>query len=65
MIKYNILCPTDNEIYRNLESVVNQVGGNLEKAKQLVNISFRAFIAYVNTCAIKNNVNYIQLDILN
>lgn len=64
MIKYNVLCPTDNEIYRNLESVVNQVGGNLEKAKQLVNISFRAFIAYVNTCAIQNNVNYIQLDIL-
>ena len=64
MIKYNILCPTDNEIFRNLESVVNQVGGNLEKAKQLVNISFRAFIAYVNTCAIQNNVNYIQLDIL-
>lgn len=64
MIKYNILCPTDNEIYRNLESVVKQVGGNLEKAKQLVNISFRAFIAYINTCAIQNNVNYIQLDIL-
>lgn len=61
MIKYNILCPTDNEIYRNLESVVNQVGGNLEKAKQLVNISFRAFIAYVNTCAIQNNVKYIEL----
>lgn len=64
MLTYNILCPTDNEIYRNLESVVSQVGGNLEKAKQLVNISFRAFIAYVNTCAIQNNVNYIELNIL-
>lgn len=63
-MQYNILCPTDNEIFRNLESVVNQVGGNLEKAKQLVNISFRAFIAYVNTCAIQNNVNYIELNIL-
>lgn len=61
MIKYNILYPTDNEIYKNLESVVKQVGGNLEKAKQLVNISFRAFIAYVNTCAIQNNVKYIKL----
>lgn len=64
MLKYNILCPTDNEIYKNLESVVNQVGGNLKKAKQLVNISFRAFIAYINTCAIQNNVNYIELNIL-
>ena len=64
MLKYNILCPTDNEIYRNLESVVSQVGGNIEKAKQLVNISFRAFIAYINTCAIQNNVNYIELNIL-
>lgn len=64
MLNYNILCPTDNEIYKNLESVVKQVGGNLEKAKQLVNISFRAFIAYVNTCAIQNNVNYIELNIL-
>ena len=64
MIKYNILCPTDNEIYRNFESVVKQVRGNLEKAKQLVNISFRAFIAYINTCAIQNNVNYIELNIL-
>lgn len=61
MLKYNILCPTDNEIYRNLELVVSQVGGNIEKAKQLVNISFRAFIAYVNTCAITNNVKYIEL----
>lgn len=61
MLTYNILCPTDNEIYRNLESVVKQVGGNLEKAKQLVNISFRAFIAYVNNCAIQNNVKYIEL----
>lgn len=64
MLNYNILCPTDNEIYKNLESVVNQVGGNIEKAKQLVNISFRVFIAYVNTCAIQNNVNYIELNIL-
>lgn len=64
MLTYNILYPTDNEIYKNLESVVSQVGGNLEKAKQLVNISFRAFIAYINTCAIQNNVNYIELNIL-
>ena len=63
-MNYNVLFPTDTEIYRNLESVVKQVGGNLEKAKQLVNISFRAFIAYVNTCAIQNNVNYIELNIL-
>lgn len=64
MIKYNILCPTDNEIYKNLESVVNQVGGNIEKAKQLLNTSFLALQAYLNTCAIKNQVNYIELNIL-
>lgn len=64
MIKYNILCPTDNEIYKNLESVVKQVGGNLEKAKQLLSISFLALQAYLNTCAIANQVNYIELNIL-
>lgn len=64
MIKYNILCPTDNEIYRNLESVVKQVGANLDKAKQLLNTSFLALQAYLNTCAIQNNVNYIELNIL-
>lgn len=61
MLTYNILCPTDNEIYRNLESVVSQVGGNLEKAKQLLNTSFLALQAYLNTCAIQNNVKYIEL----
>lgn len=64
MIKYNILCPTDNEIYKNLESVVSQVGANLDKAKQLLSISFLALQAYLNTCAIKNQVNYIELNIL-
>ena len=64
MLKYSILCPTDNEIYRNLESVVNQVGANLDKAKQLLNTSFLALQAYLNTCAIQNNVNYIELNIL-
>nr|DAJ32443.1 MAG TPA: hypothetical protein [Caudoviricetes sp.] len=64
MIKYNILCPTDNEIYKNLESVVSQVGANLDKAKQLLNTSFLALQAYLNTCAIKNQVNYIELNIL-
>lgn len=61
MLKYNVLCPTDNEIYRNLESVVNQVGANLDKAKQLLNTSFLALQAYLNTCAIANNVKYIEL----
>jgi hypothetical protein len=63
-MQYNILCPTDNEIYRNLESVVSQVGGNIEKAKQLLSISFLALQAYLNTCAIANQVNYIELNIL-
>lgn len=61
MLKYNILCPTDNEIIRNLESITQQVGANLEKAKQLLNTSFLALQAYLNTCAIKNQVNYIEL----
>lgn len=61
MLTYNILCPTDNEIIRNLESITKQVGGNLEKAKQLLNTSFLALQAYLNTCAIKNNVKYIEL----
>ena len=64
MIKYNILYPTDNEIIRNLEAVAEQVGANLEKAKQLLSISFLALQAYLNTCAIDNNVNYIELNIL-
>ena len=63
-MKYNILCPTDNEIIRNLESIAKQVGANLEKAKQLLNTSFLALQAYLNTCAIQNNVNYIELNIL-
>ena len=64
MLNYNILCPTDNEIIRNLESVTQQVGANLEKAKQLLNTSFLALQAYLNTCAIDNQVNYIELNIL-
>jgi len=64
MLNYNILYPTDNEIIRNLESITKQVGANLDKAKQLLNTSFLALQAYLNTCAIQNNVNYIQLDIL-
>lgn len=62
---YNVLCPTDTEIIRNLESITQQVGANLDKAKQLLNTSFLALQAYLNTCAIKNNVNYIELNILN
>lgn len=64
MLTYNILCPTDNEIIRNLESITQQVGANLDKAKQLLSISFLALQAYLNTCAIKNQVNYIELNIL-
>ena len=64
MLTYNILCPTDTEIIRNLESITKQVGANLEKAKQLLNTSFLALQAYLNTCAIQNQVNYIELDIL-
>lgn len=61
MLNYNILCPTDNEIIRNLESITQQVGANLDKAKQLLNTSFLALQAYLNTCAIQNNVKYIEL----
>lgn len=64
MLTYNILCPTDTEIIRNLESITQQVGANLEKAKQLLNTSFLALQAYLNTCAIQNNVKNIHLDIL-
>ncbi len=64
MLNYNILCPTDNEIIRNLESIAKQVGANLDKAKQLLSISFLALQAYLNTCAIANQVNYIELNIL-
>lgn len=63
MIKYNILFPTDNEIIRNLESITRQVGASYTKAKQLLNTSFLALQAYLNTCAIQNNVNYIELNI--
>lgn len=65
MLTYNILCPTDTEIIRNLESITQQVGANLDKAKQLLNTSFLALQSYLNTCAIQNQVNYIELDILN
>lgn len=58
---YNVLCPTDTEIVRNLESITKQVGANLDKAKQLLSISFLALQAYLNTCAIQNNVKYIEL----
>ena len=61
MLTYNILCPTDNEIICNLESITKQVGANLDKAKQLLSISFLALQAYLNTCAIQNNVKYIEL----
>lgn len=61
MLNYNILYPTDNEIIRNLESITQQVGANLDKAKQLLNTSFLALQAYLNTCAIQNNVKYIEL----
>lgn len=61
MLTYNILCPTDTEIIRNLESITQQVGANLDKAKQLLSTSFLAMQAYLNTCAIKNQVNYIEL----
>ena len=61
MLTYNILCLTDTEIIRNLESITQQVGANLDKAKQLLNTSFLALQAYLNTCAIQNQVNYIEL----
>lgn len=61
---YNVLYPTDNEIIRNLEAITQQVGANLDKAKQLLNNSFLAMQAYLNTCAINNGVNYIELNIL-
>lgn len=64
MLKYNILYPTDNEIIKNLESVATQVGASYTKAKALLSISFLALQAYLNTCAIQNNVNYIELNIL-
>lgn len=63
-MQYNILCPTDNEIIRNLEPITKQVGASYTKAKALLSISFLALQAYLNTCAIKNGINYIQLDIL-
>lgn len=61
---YNVLCPTDTEIIRNLETILNQVGASYTKAKALLSISFLALQAYLNTCAIANNVNYIELNIL-
>ena len=64
MKTYNILYPTDNEIIRNLESITKQVGASYTKAKALLNTSFLALQAYLNTCAIQNNVNYIKLNIL-
>lgn len=63
-MQYNILCPTDNEIIRNLESITKQVGASYTKAKDLLSISFLTMQAYLNTCAIQNNVNYIELNIL-
>lgn len=63
-MQYNVLFPTDNEIIRNLESITQQVGANLDKAKALLNTSFLAMQAYLNTCAIANQVNYIELNIL-
>lgn len=60
-MEYNVLFPTDNEIIRNLESITQQVGASYTKAKALLSISFLAMQAYLNTCAIANNVNYIEL----
>lgn len=60
-MNYNVLFPTDTEIIRNLESITKQVGANLDKAKQLLNTSFLALQAYLNTCAIANEVTYIEL----
>ena len=63
-MEYNVLFPTDTEIIRNLESITRQVGASYTKAKALLNTSFLALQAYLNTCAIKNGVNYIELNIL-
>lgn len=62
MLTYNILCPTDNEIIRNLESITKQVGASYTKAKALLSVSFLSMQAYLNTCAIDNGVTYIVLD---